>query len=420
LWLLSGFIFIITLVSYQNNFAEDGEFTTEKTFSTADYQTISLDANKIKGGNYKQFDINVESYPGTEVRLLQTFGAEGNSEEDAIEHARSISYRAVQKDSAITLDNGFTLRPNALYRDQHLTVTLQLPETKNYRISQDLARLLPASAFNENYSNAQIARHTWQLRNNLFSCLTCTAQDTIELNRRNNRGLDHDRNGAGFLRDESDFGTDTRAIPARNFKKISVVGPFYVKIVTAENIAVEARGEMDDLNKIKYEVENGELKIYPRRSGLNFGNKMEPVHLSISLPELTQLTLVGATTAELSGFEGGSLKLKQTGATKCYLKADLRRLDVNLTGASEAILVGKADFLDANLVGGCQLKAGEFSVATADIDVVGGSEADVYVTRRLKADVSSGSELTYRGNPAETDIDQSSGGEARKNRQHSN
>jgi phage shock protein PspC (stress-responsive transcriptional regulator) len=411
-FLISGFVFLITLMSYHKNFEEDGVYVAERTFPASGFQTVSLDANKIRGGFSGDFNIEIESNAGNDILLIQEFGAEGRSEEDAIKNARMMAYRVVQKDSSLTLDNGYTFKPNAVFRDQNLNLKLRLPENKKFRISEDLARLLPSSAFDANYSNEQIGRNTWKIKNNIFSCLTCTAADSAELNERNDIGIDHDDEfSTDFLKNASEFGSDSQILNVTNFRKISVVGPFYVKIIKDAGFGVKAWGEAEDLNKMKYEVEDGELKIYPRKSGFSLGNDMNPIYISIQMPNLQEVSLVGASTGEIADFKADRLKITQTGATRCFLRTTSRRLNLDLTGASVAVVQGTTDVMEANVVGACKLKAGKLRVETAELDVTGGSAADVFVTRELKADVNGGSDLTYKGNPELTEIDHNGGGQ---------
>jgi phage shock protein PspC (stress-responsive transcriptional regulator) len=420
-WLLSGFIFLFSLVGYHKNFEETGTYVSERSFPITPYQTVALDANKIKGGFSGDFDIEVESYAGTDIKLVQQFGAEGRSEEDAVKNAQMVVYRVVQKDSSLVLDNGYTFRPNALFRDQNLSLKLRLPENKKYRITEDLARLLPEAAFDANYSNEQISKHTWSIKNSLFSCLTCTAADTAELNERNDYGFDHESDDArNFLKDADEFGSDTRTIEAKDFRKISVIGPFYVKVTKGSSFSINTRGQAKDLNDIEYEVDGSELKIYPKNSRFSFigGSDMDPVYVNIEMPDLTEISLVGSSTGEISGFDPGKFTLAQTGATQCFLRTNARNLDLKLTGASEAVIEGIVNNLEAKVIGGCDLNAGKLKAETADVAVIGGSEAEVFVTKTLHANVKGGSELTYGGNPTTTDIDKSGSGEVTRRNTH--
>jgi phage shock protein PspC (stress-responsive transcriptional regulator) len=415
-WLLSGFIFIFSIIGYHKNFEENGIYVAERNFPAANYKTISLDANKIKSGFSGDFDVEIESYSGNDIKLVQEFGAEGRSEEDAVKNAQMMNYRAVQKDSSLTLDNGYTYKPNALFRDQKLSLKLRLPEGKQYRITEDLARLLPESNFDANYSNEQISRHAWTIKNNVFSCVTCTAADTAELNERNSSGFDYDsEDSKSFLKDADDFGSSTRKLNVTNFRKVSVVGPFYVKITKGDGFIVSARGDADDLNEMRYEVEDNELKIYPKSGRFNLGrSNMDPILVTVFMPDLVEVNLVGASTSQIEGFNPSKFTLNQTGATKCFMRTDAKYLEINLTGASEAVLEGSADKLEADVVGACELNAHKLHVSNANLDVTGGSEANVHVTRSLRGDVSGGSELTYSGNPENIQVDENGGGDVRR------
>lgn len=411
-WLISSFVFFISVVNYHKNFEEDGAFVAERTFP-ANYQTITLDANKIERVFDTNINVEIESYAGSDIRLVQQFSAEGRTEEDAIKNARMMNYRAVMKDSVLVLDNGFTFKANALFREQDLALKLRLPEGKQYRISYDMARLLPESNFDLNYSNEQISKHAWTIKNNVFSCVTCTATDSAETKERSQSAYDPDSEGdEDFLKEANDFGPSSRKLEATGFRKVSVVGPFYVKITQGSAFNINARGESNDLAEMRFEVEGDELTIYPRKSGFSLShNDMDPIYISIEMPDLTEVSLVGASTAEITGFKPNQFELNLTGATKAFLRTDARNLEVNLTGASKAVLEGTTEELKADVVGGCELIATKMHANNANLDVVGGSQAHVHVIRNLRGDVAGGSELTYSGNPENIKVDEGGGSE---------
>ncbi len=264
-----------------------------------------------------------------------------------------------------------------------------------------------------NYSNQQISRNTWSIKNSIFSCLTCTAADSIEVNERNQTGIDSGvEDGASFLQNQDEFGSDSRTLDAAGFRKISAAGPFYLKITKASSFKVKARGEGEDLREMHFEIEEGTLKISPKKKSFGIGHdKMDPIYITIEMPELTEVNMVGATTSEITGFNPHRITLNQTGAARCFMRTDAKFIKLNLTGASETVLEGTSDNLEANLIGGCELNATKMEVAKAKLDIIGGSEANVFVTRSLRGDVTGGSELNYHGSPDEIDVDEGAGGE---------
>src|SRR5690606_7864607 len=109
-------------------------------------------------------------------------------------------------------------------------------------------------------------------KKNVFSCVTCTATDSAEVHNRNSSGYDPDAgNNQDFLRSAEDFGPSSRKLDVTGFRKVSVVGPFYVKITNGSTFKVNARGNANDLEKMRYEVEGNELTIYPKKSGFSLG-----------------------------------------------------------------------------------------------------------------------------------------------------
>jgi hypothetical protein len=73
-------------------------------------------------------------------------------------------------------------------------------------------------------------------------------------------------------------------------------------------------------------------------------------------------------------------------------------------------LSGSAQDLKLDASSGGQIDLGDFSVVNANVDMSSGGTSKVNVSGTLDANASSGSHVTYVGNPTLGDIDTSSGG----------
>jgi len=122
----------------------------------------------------------------------------------------------------------------------------------------------------------------------------------------------------------------------------------------------------------------------------------------------------GASKAFIDG-EFGDLELYLEGGSKLTLNgncsdldakvlssSDLKvtgpapEVDIEVKGASKAELIGDGEALDAEVAGASRLKAEEFKVKNAKIDVKGASSVTVDASESLKADVAGASSCKYR------------------------
>src|SRR5690606_31867432 len=82
--------------------------------------------------------------------------------------------------STLRFDDSFEFASGAAYRSQRMDVTLLIPQDKQLRLTNNFLRMVPSSAFEEEYSREKTLRSLWQVKGNLLSCITC-ATDTLDV-----------------------------------------------------------------------------------------------------------------------------------------------------------------------------------------------------------------------------------------------
>ena len=124
--------------------------------------------------------------------------------------------------------------------------------------------------------------------------------------------------------------------------------------------------------------------------------------------------LSGASKATFSG-EFSDLEIAAEGASEVNLKGDCsemeavfsaaskfnytgnaERIEIAIKGASKVTFLGEGTTLDAEVSGASRLKADEFTVRNAKVDVKGASNVTLDATESVKADVSGASNCKYR------------------------
>jgi phage shock protein PspC (stress-responsive transcriptional regulator) len=414
IWILSVFVFGLSIAQFQLNFQESGEYVEQKEFDVEAYPTVVLNnARRSNGFRYGATDVAIESYTGNTVKLIQTFRAKGLTETEAIRNAGMISYRSEQKDSVLTLDNSFRYKPNAIWREQDLDIKLLLPEKKNFRVSKEFAWMLSSSAFEGNYNHDDQSRYLWQVKNNRFICQNCPPPDTTgvpaatpgeEVNWDDERTV-----LASPLRNENEYGNQTRNFNFKNFKEVSVSGAHHVKIRPGNSFSITARGNKDDVQNLEITQDGNDLRIRSKRKGgfrLSFLNQ-NPVLITIEMPELTELDLSGAVKVDAAGFTTNKFRVTGSGAVESALAIRTKELNLDMTGACVTTLAGSAEEFKIDASGACQVLATNLRAINAEVDLSGACNAGVFVTNQLQADVSGPSQLTYKGKPKSVESDES-------------
>ena len=95
---------------------------------------------------------------------------------------------------------------------------------------------------------------------------------------------------------------------------------------------------------------------------------------------------------------GSSCSIEASSAASCNLTLAVQECEVDASSAAKITLKGAALSCDADLSSAAQLRAKNFAVQNYDIDVSSGADADIYCTKHLEAEASSGGDVTYSGN----------------------
>lgn len=420
IWILSLFLLTLAIIDFRNDFREQGEFTTQKTFPVSAYPTVML-KTRDSGDRWGDTHLEIQGHAGSDIRLLQTFEAKGFTESQAVRNAGMITYRSLQQDSVLTLDNNFRFKPDAIFREQEVHLKLLLPENKQFRLSREFSWMAGSQAFDQDYNTNdqdKFEQYRWQVKNNKLVCLNCPPPDTTarESFEEENSGDWEDRGSSlnSPLEDDQDYRGENRTFNLRDFEQVRVSGAYHVKIRRGDAYSVVARGRESQLRNLQLRRDGDKLIIRPDRNLFNFRDDHEPVLITIVLPRLRGADLTGAVKADIAGFEGPDFSLSASGAVETLLNVRATNLEVDASGACHTTLAGSGEQLHIEGTGACEIRATHYKAANADVELTGASNARVFVTGRLNAEVAGPSHITYQGDPQEVNAENSGIGRVEK------
>lgn len=225
---------------------------------------------------------------------------------------------------------------------------------------------------------------------------------------------------------------DTQEMDFSDFNKIDIGSAFDVQINRAESYLVRIT-----IDKKLYEY----LKIEQRGDTLYISLKPNYVYrdttqqAAVSLPDLRQLKLSGASKGTVTGFimthsldfelSGAShLELGHTiagnsgfslsGASRANGSIEMDDGRFNLSGASRINLSGTAKGISIDASGASDVNLAALTALTADVSLSGASDAVIDVVNSMNIDLSGASDLEYSGNPKLGKIDMSGGSKLNK------
>lgn len=168
--------------------------------------------------------------------------------------------------------------------------------------------------------------------------------------------------------------TETRNVSG--FKEIKAGGAVNLEIIVQKDFSVSIEADDNLLEHIKTEVSGDTLSISPKDSI----SPKTKIKVKISMPELTNLDISGASTANVSGAKTDSLKLNASGASKINIDGETKSLDAKASGASK-------------------IEAENLRTENAKADSSGASTVTVAPTGDLDAEASGASTVIYTTEP---------------------
>lgn len=166
-------------------------------------------------------------------------------------------------------------------------------------------------------------------------------------------------------------------------------GPDYsVKIEAEENIL--------ELLKVRKE---GDKLIIGLKNNVNISTT-KGIKVYITAPAFHKLEGSGSCNFSSDGLlTGNALELGLSGACNAKLNMEVKKLDIDASGASEIELKGKTIDFSVDGSGSTSVKAFDFMTENTEVDLSGAGDAQVYASRSLNVDLSGAGNVQYKGNP---------------------
>lgn len=356
-------------------FKEDGSYKTEAVY-TPTGKTLVLKLNEVGMDDYNGVDLTVKGYDGKEVKLVQEFKAQGSSRQKAIENAQMVSYNVDVQDSTFIFDSNLQFKDGAKFRAQQVEMTLYLPYDYPFVMSEDVSRFI-TQYIDRNY----LDDHTWRITPKGLDCLSCPIADG----------------------DPETTETVREAFGLADFDEVEISGLFDVRLTKGAEYAVELVGSENEKNKYTITREGSTLVIdYENHNNFNWRKgfmKADEIRINITMPELERLEAKGAGKINFTDFTTADIRINLLGAMKARGNIKSSDVTVHLSGASEIELSGSAKTMEAIIQGASSLKAYDFAVRDAVVEVNGASSAKVNVSGTLEMEEGIASNINYRGHP---------------------
>lgn len=203
--------------------------------------------------------------------------------------------------------------------------------------------------------------------------------------------------------------SDVRSVGSFSGVKAGEAIDVYLKKGDKENVRVEVTGT--DASNVLTEVSGGYLRIHMRDG--SYRNKSVKVYVTY-----VSLNKIHASSAANIFSEGvikaSSLNISTSSAASIEISIDAGSVTAEASSAGDVVLEGKARSLSVDVSSAGEVDAYAVDCESVEASASSGGSAKVSVTKELTAQASSGGSIRYRGNPAKTNTNSSSGGSVKK------
>lgn len=188
-----------------------------------------------------------------------------------------------------------------------------------------------------------------------------------------------------------------------DFDRISVEGPYVVRLATGRTTSARATGSREALDRLTIDSQGQTLRIRPNRSawGGNPGAQQGIVEVTLSTRQLRAGRVIGAGALDIDGVEGLRVDLTVEGSGRIRaVNVEADNLFVGVRGSGRIDLAGEARTLRADVQGSGDIDGSR--LAADDVTLDASSTGNVALGPARSARINAGGlgEVTVLGRPA--------------------
>ena len=202
---------------------------------------------------------------------------------------------------------------------------------------------------------------------------------------------------------------ETRKVTA--FDGIEVSGAFDIilKQGATEEVTVEADANL--LPLIHTDVVGGTLQIETRKPI----NHVTVMKVYVTVKDLKRVDVSGAVDINTEGrITVPELSFGSSGASESKMELAVQKLKLDCSGASKLRFSGSATDVSMDLSGASDIFAYDLLAENYDIDISGAGNAQINVSKKIRAEISGAGSVKYKGSPSNIDQSVSGAGSIKK------
>ena len=184
----------------------------------------------------------------------------------------------------------------------------------------------------------------------------------------------------------------------RGFHAIKVSGGLDLYLTQGQEAVAVSASNADYRDRIKTEVEDGELKIYLDKDWTHWDWHNPKLKAYVSFSSLDGLEASGGSDVYGQGtLKVNKLGIHLSGGSDLKGKVEIGDLTIRQSGGSDVDISGTVKNLEVRASGGSDLNGFDLVADMCRISASGGSDTHITVNKELNVEASGGSDVFYKG-----------------------
>ncbi|KUO69535.1 MAG: hypothetical protein APF83_14410 [Lutibacter sp. BRH_c52] len=190
--------------------------------------------------------------------------------------------------------------------------------------------------------------------------------------------------------------TENRSIS--KYDKISIAGSFDVKLIKGVEGDISIIADENLMEYIETDVENGHLKIQPKR-GYQL-KTTKTILITVPFEMVDAISLAGSgNVSSTDVLNAADLNLSLAGSGGLDLPVSNKNLRSHIAGSGNIKLSGNTDELYCDIAGSGNLEGDALRATASHINIAGSGNVNIQAVSEIHANIVGSGDVIYTGNP---------------------
>jgi hypothetical protein len=190
--------------------------------------------------------------------------------------------------------------------------------------------------------------------------------------------------------------TENRSLS--DYDKINVAGSFDVILIKGKEGGISIKADENLLEYIETDVENGHLKIQPKKGYQLRSTKN--IIITVPFETIDAISLAGSGNVHSKDVLNISdLNLNLAGSGEINLPVSSKNLTSQIAGSGNIKLSGNSDVLNCEIAGSGNLEGSDLKATASHINIAGSGNVKIHAISEIHAKIVGSGNVIYTGNP---------------------